>query len=300
MRPAAAAQPPDEDRLRERLFRWWGGAKRDLPWRRTRDPWAVLVSEFMLQQTQAARVASRYGTFLARFPSPLSCARVPAGEVVKVWAGLGYNRRALSLHRSATAIVDRHGGRVPDDLVSLVALPGVGPYTARAVLAFAFGRQVGVVETNTGRVLARAIAGRRLAAGEAQDLADRLVVGGRSWEWNQALVDLGALICLTSEPACGACPLAGGLCSWADAGRASPDPAGGSAGAGRRQSPFAGSDRQGRGRLVAAARRGPVIEADVAQAAGWPGEPDRATRMAEQLVADGLLRRGADGRLHLP
>jgi A/G-specific adenine glycosylase len=260
----------------------------------------VLVSELMLQQTQAPRVAPRYRAFLTRFPTPAACAGAGPGDVVAAWAGLGYNRRAVSLHRTAVLIVERHGGRVPADLASLVALPGVGPYTARAVQAFAFGHAVGVVETNTARVLARAVAGRRLLAGEAQALADRLALHDRPWEWNQALVDLGALVCRTGEPVCHECPLSAGGCSWHRAGRPSPDPASGSAGVSGRQSAFAGSDRQGRGRLVAAARRGRVAEADVAEVAGWPEQPDRAIGVADQLVAEGLLRRDAEGGLGLP
>jgi A/G-specific adenine glycosylase len=286
--------------LQKQLLGWWEQARRDLPWRRTRDPWAVLVSEFMLQQTQAPRVAARYLEFLARFPSPEACADAGAGQVMRAWAGLGYNRRALHLYRTAALIVDRHGGRVPTDLGSLLALPGVGAYTARAVLAFAFGQPFGVVETNTARVLARAVAGQSLAPRDAQDLADRLARTDRCWEWNQALLDLGALVCLTREPDCQQCPLAAGLCSWQREGRPTPDPARGSAGTSRGQTPFAGSDRQGRGRLVAAARRGGMAASEIARAAGWPEQPDRALRLADQLVAEGLLRRDPEGRLGLP
>jgi A/G-specific adenine glycosylase len=219
---------------------------------------------------------------------------------MRAWAGLGYNRRALHLYRAAGLIVDRHGGRVPTDLGSLMALPGVGAYTARAVMAFAFGQPFGVVETNTARVLARAVAGQSLAPRDAQELADRLALTDRCWEWNQALVDLGALVCSAGEPACQRCPLAAGLCSWHREGRPSPDPARGSAGTSRRQAPFAGSDRQGRGLLVAAARRGGITASEVAREAGWPDQPDRAVRLADQLVAEGLLRRDPDGRLGLP
>ncbi|MGH9266194.1 MAG: A/G-specific adenine glycosylase, partial [Acidimicrobiales bacterium] len=158
------------------------------------------------------------------------------------------------------------------------------PYTARAVLAFAFEVDVGVVEVNSARVLARAFAGRALAAGEAQVLADALVPPGRGWAWNQAMLDLGATVCAKTAPRCGQCPLRGG-CAWAGSG---PDPAVGSAGCGGRQSTFAGSDRQGRGRLVDALRRGPVARADVAVTAGWPSDPERAQRVAAGLVADGL------------
>ncbi len=258
----------------------------------------MLVSEVMTQQTQVARVVPAYHRFLERFPSAAACAAAPVAEVVREWAGLGYNRRAVSLHRAAVAVVERHRGRLPHDLAALRALPGVGPYTARAVLAFAFEDDVGVVEVNTARVLARAFAGRPLAAAEAQSLADALVPDGGGWAWNQALLDVGATVCAKRVQACDECPLRP-WCAWADAGRPDPDPSLGSAGAGGRQSPFAGSDRQGGGRLVDALRRGPVAAADVAAATGWPDQPERAHRVAARLVADGLAV-GHEGGLRLP
>jgi len=147
--------------VQQALLSWSAGTRRDLPWRRTRDPWPILVSEVMLQQTQVPRVIPKYEAFLKRFPSAAVCADSPVADVVRQWAGLGYNRRAVNLHGAAVAVVERHGGVFPDDLDALMALPGVGPYTARAVLTFAFGRGVGIVESNTGRVLAR-VAGRPL------------------------------------------------------------------------------------------------------------------------------------------
>jgi A/G-specific adenine glycosylase len=274
---------------------WAGGAHRDLPWRRTRDPWAVLVSELMLQQTQVPRVVPRYEAFLSLFPTPAAAAAAPLADIVRAWAGLGYNRRAVNLHRAAVAIVDRHGGAPPATLDELLALPGVGPYTARAVLAFAFEADVGVVEVNSARVLARAAAGRRLTVAEAQALADRLVPAGRGWAWNQAMLDLGATVCAKSAPRCDDCPVQA-ACAW---GRAGPDPAVGSAGCGRAQSTFAGSDRQGRGRLVDALRLAPVPEGALAMAAGWPDDPRRARHVAAGLVADGLAVM-VDGVLALP
>ena len=280
--------------LQVSLVAWAEEARRDLPWRRTRDPWAVLVSELMLQQTQVARVVPRYLDFLDRFPTAAAAASAPVAEVVRAWAGLGYNRRAVSLHRAAVAVVEGHGGVVPGTLAELVALPGVGPYTARAVLAFAYEVDVGVVEVNTARVLARAVAGRPVAGAEAQALADSAVPPGQGWAWNQAMVDLGATVCTRAAPDCDRCPVRSS-CAWAAAGRPLPDPAG----AAVRQSRFGGSDRQGRGRLVAALRRGPVAVADLAAVAGWPDQPDRAARVATGLVADGLARRVGDA-LDLP
>lgn len=278
------------------LLDWFAERRRDLPWRRTRDPWAVLVSELMLQQTQVARVVPRYEAFLDRWPTPAACAAGSAGEVVTAWAGLGYNRRAVNLHRAARAIVEVHGGELPDDLDALLALPGVGPYTARAVLAFAFEHDVGVVDTNAARVLARR-AGRTLSRGEVQAEADGAVPPGEGWAWNQAMLDLGAAVC-RPRPRCGDCPLSAG-CRWFGAGRPEPDPAVGSAGVAGGQSRFEGSDRQGRGRLVDALRRGPVPAGRLAAVMGWPTDPERARRVAATVVADGLAVVGPDGRHEL-
>ncbi len=253
----------------------------------------------MLQQTQVPRVIPAWRAFLARFPDPAACAAAPASGVIRAWAGLGYNRRALNLHRAATAIVERHGGVVPSALPALLELPGIGPYTARAVLAFAFEQTAGVLDTNTARVLARS-AGRRLSRADAQALADELVPDGHGWAWNQAMLDLGALCCTTSRPRCDACPLAAAReCAWRVAGHPEPDPAEGSAGVSGRQSRFAGSDRQGRGRLVAALRAGPVDAAEVAAVMGWPDDPDRAGRVAAGVLGDGFAVTGPDGALRL-
>jgi A/G-specific adenine glycosylase len=254
----------------------------------------------MLQQTQVARVVPRYLAFLDQFPDPEACAAASPAAVVEAWRGLGYNRRAVYLHRAAVAVVERHDGRLPDRLEPLMALPGLGPYTARAVLAFAFEHHHGVVETNVARVLARAVCGERLTSRQAQSAADGLVPPGRAWAWNQAVVDLGATVCVSRSPRCDRCPLAGpGLCTWFQRARPAPDPARGSAGTSSRQSAFAGSYRQGRGRLVDALRRGPVPLPQVAAAAGWPDDPDRAARVAAGLVADGLAVSHPDG-LALP
>ena len=275
--------------MQQALLSWSASTRRDLPWRHTRDPWAILVSEVMLQQTQVARVVPKYHAFLERFPSVTVCAAAPIADVVRAWAGLGYNRRAVNLHRAAIAVVERHAGTFPEDLGTLMALPGIGPYTARAVLTFAFGRDVGIVESNTGRVLAR-VAGRRQSASEAQRFADELVPNGDGWAWNQAMIDLGATICLRRAPKCGECPVAT-HCQW----RGGPDPAAPA----HKQSTFAGSDRQGRGRLVDAMRVEPVPFDAIPEAAGWPADPARAHRAADTLIADGLAIE-LDGELRLP
>ncbi|HVB93666.1 MAG TPA: A/G-specific adenine glycosylase [Acidimicrobiales bacterium] len=279
-----------------------GGAssrRPDLPWRATRDPWAVLVSEVMLQQTQVSRVVPAFSTFLGLFPTPTACASASMGDVLRAWQGLGYNRRARSLHQAARVMVDRHGGQVPSELSDLLALPGIGPYTARAVLAFSFDVAVGVVDTNAGRILARAVAGASLTPGDAQSLVDSMVPGRRAWEFNQALLDLGATVCVASNPACGGCPIRR-RCRWRAGGHSSPDPARGSAGVSTPQSTFAGSDRQGRGRLIDAIRLGPVRDADLPEIMGWPEQPDRAERVAGGLIAEGMIVRSGPGRLRLP
>jgi len=280
------------------LLGWFEHRQRDLPWRRTRDPWAVLVSELMLQQTQVARVLPRFEEFLGRWPTPSACAAAPLGDIVTAWAGLGYNRRAVNLHRCAVEVTDHHDGELPTDLTGLLSLPGIGPYTARAVLAFAHEADVGVLDTNAARVLAR-WAGHPLRPREAQDEADAAVPTGQGWAWNQAMLDLGATTCRARTPTCEDCPVAVD-CTWHAAGHPSPDPAIGSAGVSGGQSRFDGSDRQGRGRLVDALRSGPVAESDVAQLAGWPDDPERAARVAATLVADGLATVDVGGTLHLP
>ena len=257
--------------------------QRDLPWRRSRDPWEILVSELMLQQTQVARVLPKYAAFLDRFPTVESCAGGTVAEVVTLWAGLGYNRRAVNLHRCATAVLNDHGGAIPEELSDLLALPGIGPYTARAILAFAFERDVAVVDTNVGRVLARQV-GRQLRPAEVQALADDLVPAGQGWAWNQSILDHGALVCTKRNPACGECAVAAS-CVWHGEGE---DPAVGSAAVSTPQSRFAGSDRQGRGRLVEAMRSGPVGVDDLAAVMGWRDDPGRARRVADTLVTDGL------------
>jgi A/G-specific adenine glycosylase len=236
----------------------------------------------MLQQTQAQRVVAPYRRFLDRFPTASACAEAGLGPVLDAWAGLGYNRRARHLHQAALAIVDRHDGVVPGDLGDLRALPGIGEYTARAVLVFAFERHEAVVDVNVGRVLARAVAGTPLSRGAAQTLADALVAPGRAWDWNQALMEIGAVLCTARAPACDRCPLARS-CVWLNATERGPDPAP----AASRQTRFEGSDRQGRGRLVDALRSGPVPSRRVRVVCGWPEDPVRARRVADGLVAEG-------------
>ncbi len=281
----------------EPVVRWFTDAGRDLPWRRSRDPWLILVSELMLQQTQVARVAERLPRFLTRFPTVTACADAPSGDVIDEWKGLGYNRRAVNLHRSATIIRDEHGGAIPNELPALLALPGIGPYTARAVLAFAYELDVAVVDTNIARVLARS-GGEPLTARAAQQRADDLVPEGRGWIWNQAIMEVGALCC-RPKPLCDDCPVAL-RCLWQQNGRPDPDPAVGSAGVSTKQSRFEGSDRQGRGRLVDALRAGVVADDQLEIVMGWPHDRPRAERVAMSLLEDGLAELTAHGSWSLP
>ncbi len=240
----------------------------------------------MLQQTQVDRVVGYYESFLAAFPTPGHCARARTGDVVRLWSGLGYNRRALNLHRAALTVAEDHGGKLPHDERALRALAGVGPYTARAVQAFAFELDVAPVDTNVVRVLARCVAGTPLTPGGAQEVADRLLPAGRSWEFNQAMFDLGATICTAARPGCGDCPLRH-QCRWKRRGLTDPDPWRASPSM-RTQSQFAGSDREGRGRLVHALRQGAVTREMLPAACGWPRDRARAERIAAALVAEGF------------
>ncbi|MEC7292760.1 MAG: A/G-specific adenine glycosylase [Actinomycetota bacterium] len=222
-----------------KVFLWWDSEKRDLPWRISRDPWAILVSEFMLQQTQASRVVAKYKTFLERFPNPTLCANSTPGKVIELWSGLGYNRRAINLHRTAKTIAEKHKGTVPDELSLLLDLPGIGDYTARAILAFSFEKDVAVVDVNVKRVLSR-LEGRTLSMKEAQSIADQNLPTGEGWRWNQAMIEIGATICTARKTKCDKCPLKEN-CTWTK-NQAATDPA--IAVKSKKLETFEGSDRQ--------------------------------------------------------
>ena len=269
------------------LLAWGGPRLRDLPWRRTRDPWGVLVSEVMAQQTQVARIIPRWEAFMERFPTPESLAEAPLADLLRLWQGLGYPRRARALHEAARRI--RDSGRFPSTVEQLMDLPGVGPYTARAVAAFAFDLDVGVLDTNVGRLLAR-LAGERLRPAAAQTMADDLVPKGDAWIWNQAVMDFGATVCTARTPRCDGCPV-NKQCAWAGSTERA-DPAQGSAGVSGKQARFEGSDRQARGRLLAALVDGPILA--VAVAVVMDRDSVVADRLLADLVAEGLCRRVDD------
>jgi A/G-specific adenine glycosylase len=197
--------------FRRRLLRWFRRHGRDLPWRRTRDPYHIVVSEFMLQQTQVSRVEAYYLRFLKRYPSIGALAAAPAAMVRESWEGLGYYRRAANLHRLAQAVVDQHGGMVPDDPEVLLGLPGVGRYTAGAIACFAYERATPAVDTNVARVIRRAFHPRLGGAtpGRIWETAALIVPrhGKRAWQFNQAIMELGALVCTARVARCGQCPV---------------------------------------------------------------------------------------------
>jgi A/G-specific adenine glycosylase len=274
--------------LHEPLLRWYDEHARDLPWRRPEaGPWAVMVSEFMLQQTPVARVLPVHEQWLTRWPAPADLAAEPSGEAVRAWGRLGYPRRALRLHAAATAVVERHGGEVPAAYDDLLALPGVGDYTAAAIATFAHGRRHVVLDTNVRRVLARTLQGRELP-GASVTRAEREVAlevlpedEPTAATWSVAVMELGALVCTAANPRCGACPVAD-RCAWRAAGYPAYD------GPPRRVQTWAGTDRQCRGRLLAVLRDtdGPVHRSRLD--AAWSEEAQRVRCLAS-LVEDGLV-----------
>ncbi|MCR2815999.1 A/G-specific adenine glycosylase [Microbacterium jiangjiandongii] len=280
------------------LIAWYRENARDLPWRHPEfGAWGVLVSEFMLQQTPVARVIPHLDAWLERWPDPAALAGEPPAEAVRQWANLGYPRRALWLHRAAVEIRDRHGGVVPADVDALLSLSGIGDYTARAVAVFAYGQRHPVVDTNTRRVLARAVDGRSQPGAPARrDLAAMAAVlpadDAGAAIVNAAAMELGAVVCTARAPRCEACPLAH-VCAWRAAGY--PDTGDGR----RRQARYEGSDRQARGAVLRVLREAAAhaVPAD-AVIADWPDAHQR-DRAIDSLVADGLVE-ASGGMLALP
>ena len=291
----------------EPMLAWYARNARNLPWRAPGvTPWSVLVSEIMLQQTPVARVLPEYLRWIARWPTPAALAAEPAGEAIRQWGRLGYPRRALRLHETATILTTRHGGMIPTDLDALLALPGIGSYTAAAVASFAFGQRHAVLDTNVRRVLARLVAGQPMP-GAALSVAERRLAESLlpgepavAARWSVAVMELGALVCTTASPRCGTCPVARD-CAWLAAGRPREpkDPRGPVETARRRTQRYDGTDRQCRGRLLAVLRDSgePVSRADFD--AVWPGQAQLA-RALDGLVADGLVDPLPDGLFALP
>jgi A/G-specific adenine glycosylase len=288
------------ERTRERVLSWFAETGRDLPWRATRDPYRVLVAEVLAQQTQAARAAAAWPRFLVRFPDVHALAAAAPAEVLRAWQGLGYNRRALALRQTAQAVVDRGGW--PDTVEGLAALPGVGPYTARAVACFALEQPVAPVDTNVARVLARSLAGTdpaHLTPAARQRLADQALPppAGTAWAWSSALMDVGALHC-RPRPRCDGCPLEL-TCRWRALGAAAPPPRR------RAQAPFASSDRRWRGAVVRALAAAPdglerAALADQVEAATADRPAGWFDTLLARLESEGMVATGADGRLRLP
>ena len=280
------------------LLAWYAAHRRDLPWRAPgTGAWAVLVSEVMLQQTPVSRVLPVYLRWLARWPTPAALAAEPAGEAVRAWDRLGYPRRALRLHAAAVAVTTDHAGRVPTDHDTLLALPGIGPYTAAAVAAFAAGGHHAVLDTNVRRVLGRLLDGQAhppatVSVTERSRATALLPADGpAAATWSVSLMELGALVCTSRAPRCTDCPLAGS-CRWLADGR----PAGPER---PRAQAWAGTDRQVRGLLVAVLRATTEPVTAEALAPAWP-EPVQRARALAGLLVDGLAVQDPDGRYRLP
>jgi A/G-specific adenine glycosylase len=279
------------------LLGWYEREQRDLPWRRPGvSPWQVLVSEFMLQQTPVARVEPVWLDWVARWPTASATAAASAADVLRAWGRLGYPRRAKRLHECAGVIAREHDDRVPSDVETLLSLPGIGAYTARAVACFAYRQRVPVVDTNVRRVVARAVHGRADAAASSspRDLADvdaLLPDDAEAPRFSVALMELGATVCTARAPSCGICPLS--ACTWRSAGF----PA--ATGPVRRAQRYAGTDRQVRGRLLDVLRGtdSPVTRARLDTA--WPSDPAQRDRALDSLLVDGLVEQTSDGRFAL-
>jgi A/G-specific adenine glycosylase len=267
---------------------WYAAHARDLPWRAPgASPWAVLVSEIMLQQTPVSRVLPAYQAWLTRWPTPGALAADPAGEAVRQWGRLGYPRRALRLHETATIVAEKYAGELPSTRDELLALPGIGAYTAAAVAVFAFGRKHAVLDTNVRRVFARVESGREFPV-QQPSAAE---YDAKAARWSVAVMELGALMCTAAGPRCEECPVAQ-RCAWLAAGRPAAEirPVG---------QTYEGTDRQCRGRLLAVLRDSHEPVAQARLDAVWPDGIQRA-RALDGLVADGLVDPLPDGRFALP
>jgi A/G-specific adenine glycosylase len=270
------------------LAAWFAEQGRDLPWRRTRDPWAILVAEVMLQQVQVARAIPFWEAFLVRFPTATALAEAPLADAIRVWGDLGRYRRVVNLHRTARLLVEQHGGAVPADPAILATLPGIGSYTAGAVACFAFERDEAFLDTNIRRVLHRLFVGPESGEGSARAkevdaIARRVLPVGDGWVWNQALMDLGATVCTARKPACNRCPVAVMCRARAGIAAALQTKEAARKERGRPAYRYEGSDRFYRGRVLAELR-------------ALPPEPDAAIPLA--ALGSGIRADFVDG--HLP
>ena len=295
------AVPPDAlpRAARAAVLTWFDERGRALAFRATRDPYAILVSEVMAQQTQVSRVVEAWARFLARFPTVEALADANPADVVRAWQGMGYDRRALNLRRAARAILEEHGGRIPSDIAALERLPGIGPYTARAVASIAFGQPVGAVDTNVRRVLGRALAGRNpglIPPSRLQAMADGSVDPGRPGDWTHAVMDIGATLCRRRAPRCDACPLrvwcrfaAGGAAPGATVDRVPRRPARAMAASRAPVKRFTATTRWLRGRIVDRLRDATGTE--WSSLAAPIGDHDKAAVRAalNALARDGLI-----------
>ncbi len=279
-------------RFRTALLSWYDPAARPLRLRSTREPWAILVSEVMAQQTQIARVDEAWSGFIERYPDASALTKAPTAEVLRAWSGLGYNRRALNLRRAAATIEAEHGGRVPSDMALLESLPGVGPYTARAVAAIAFGRPVAAVDTNVRRLVTRVV-GQPLTSKALQAEADALLDPDHPATWTHASMELGATVCVSRRPRCDVCPVR----AWcASAGRVEPPQPRAHA----PRIPFERTTRWLRGRIVERLRAlDDGAWERLPEAIGEHGRPQISAAVAG-LERDGLLERRPDGSVRLP
>ena len=281
------------------VLAWYETNARDLPWRApSATPWSVLVSEIMLQQTPVVRVLPAWEAWMERWPTPAHLAKEPSGEAVRMWNRLGYPRRALRLHACAVAITEEYDGEVPDDHATLLALPGIGSYTAAAVASFAYGQRHAILDTNVRRVLARAETGveyppKTQTKAEAA-LAESLLppTASVAARWGVAVMELGALVCTARAPHCADCPIAG-QCAWKLAGKPAHD------GPPRRGQTYEGTDRQVRGKLLAVLRASTEPVVKEALDAVWDDRVQRE-RALDALVSDGLVDPLDDGRYALP
>ena len=283
--PIPSTVPPP---ARDAILAWYAEHGRPLAFRRTRDPYAILVSEAMAQQTQASRAAAYWERFMELFPTVEALAAATPADVLRAWQGLGYDRRALALWRTARIVVGMHGGRMPETVAELLALPGIGPYTARAVAALAFGAPVGAVDVNVRRVLARILAGdaHALAASELQRVADDAVPPDRPGEWTHALMDVGATLCRPRAPRCQECPAR----PWCQlASRATPEKAAPRTRPRRPSPTFTSTNRWLRGRILDRLRAAPDGEWVPLDAAIGTHDHAKVRAAADAMAADGVL-----------